>query len=155
LGDDSHAQFARARAIEFGEEDGLPAPKGKLAAFDPNSFGRAYERGLDVRIGITLGVLVGAGVRYEAVEGSLNVARDGRVIAFIDEYARSRMRNIEKADPLIAAGITQGLLDFGGDVLKLGSARRADTDRARERRALLHSHATMRAEGGPQAVFNL
>jgi len=45
-------KFAGAGAVEFGEEDYLPAAEREAALFDEYCFGGANECRLDVRVGI-------------------------------------------------------------------------------------------------------
>src|SRR5689334_4947185 len=66
VGDDFDAEAAGARAVEFGEENSLPAAELELAAGDEDCGGSADERGLDVRIGVAFGVAVIRFLRHEA-----------------------------------------------------------------------------------------
>ena len=121
-------RFARARAVEFGEEDHLPAAQREAAVLDPDGFGEPDERRLDVRIGIAFGVAIVAVVRDQPVEGRFHIARDVGIVAFVDHHAGRRVRNVEMAHAVHAAGIAHELFDFVGDVLEFGAARRPYLD---------------------------
>jgi len=56
VGEDFDAEAAGARAVEFAEENSLPAAEFEFFTFNENCGGGAYERSLDVRIGVAFGV---------------------------------------------------------------------------------------------------
>src|ERR1700732_3496310 len=151
IGNDLNVQFARARPVEFGVKDGLPAAEQKAALFDPYALGRADERGLDVRIGISLSMQVASRLWDQSIERSFDVARDMGIVPFVDEHTSGRVRDVEMAHSIGAPGIARGLLNFEGDVLEFGSARRADRERARERMARSRCHVgRSRSSGEPR-----
>lgn len=117
VGDDFDAEFAGARAIEFSEEDGLPASEDEASIFDPDGFGGADKRGFDVRVGVAFGMFVIAVVRDEAIKSRFDVARDGGIVAFIDEHARGGVRNIQVANAAGASGFADERFNLGGHAL--------------------------------------
>ena len=50
IGNELYVQLAGARAVEFGEENHLPAAESEPALLDEYRFGRADECRLDVRV---------------------------------------------------------------------------------------------------------
>src|SRR5690348_15684311 len=116
VGDDFDAEFAGARAIEFGEEYGLPAAEREAVIFDPDGFGGADDCGFYVRIGVAFGMFVVAAPRDEAVERGFDITRDGRIVSFVDENASGGVRHVQMADAVKAAGFADDGVDFGGDV---------------------------------------
>ena len=50
VGDKLDVEFAGAGAVEFSEEDGLPATESEAALLDKYRFGGADQRGFDMRI---------------------------------------------------------------------------------------------------------
>jgi len=121
-------KFAGAGAVEFGEEDDLPAAESEPALLDEYCFGGADERGLDVRVGIAFCVLEEGAIGDEAIEGAFHVAGDIRVVAFIDDHACSGVRHIQVANAGLDSGIAHEALDFGGNVFEFSPARGADRD---------------------------
>src|ERR1700724_1794700 len=115
IGNNLDVQFAGARAVEFRIENGLPAAAQKAASLDPDSLARADERGLDVRIRIAFGMLVVTRWGDQSVQYSFDIARDIRVVAFVDEDAGGRVRDVKGANSIAAAGVAHRLLNFGGN----------------------------------------
>jgi hypothetical protein len=74
-------KFAGAGAVEFGEEDYLPTTQAQMALFDEDRFGRADERGFDVRVGISLCVLEEGAIGDEAIERAFHVPRHVWIVA--------------------------------------------------------------------------
>ena len=103
--DEFHAEFAGAGTVKFGEEYDLPATQSQMALFDKYCFGRADERGLDVRVGISFCVLEEGAIGDEAIEGAFHVAGDIRVVAFIDDHACGGVRHVQMANAGFDSGI--------------------------------------------------
>src|SRR6202021_3955746 len=95
MGEGFETKFAGSGAVEFGEEDDLPAAESEPAFLDEYCFGRAYERGLAVRVGIAFCVLEEGAIGDEAIEGAFHVAGDIRAVAFIDDHACGGGRHAE------------------------------------------------------------
>src|SRR3984893_3710881 len=140
IGNNLDMQFARARPVEFGVKNGLPAAEQKAALFAPYALGRADEQGLDVRIGIPLCMLVVSRLWYQSIERSFDVARHMGIVPFVDEHTSGRVRDVKMAHSIGAPGIDDGRLNFDGELLELGSTRRADLERAPERMARSRCH---------------
>jgi hypothetical protein len=115
-------EFAGAGTVEFGEEDDLPATQSEAALLDKYRFGRADERGLDVRVGIAFCVLEEGAIGDEAIEGAFHVVGDIRVVAFIDDHASGGVRHVQMANAGFDSGIANEAFDFA--VTFLSSVRR-------------------------------
>jgi hypothetical protein len=126
--DEFDAEFAGAGAVEFGEEDDLPATKSEAALLDEYRFGGADERRLDVRVGVPFCVLEEGTIRDEAIERAFHVPRDIGIVAFIYDDAGGGVRDVEMAKAGLDAGIANEAFDFGCDVLEFCAARGADRD---------------------------
>jgi len=127
VGDDFDAEAAGAGAVEFAEEDALPAAEFEFAFGDEDGGGSAHERGLDVGVGVAFGVAVGCGVFWnEAREGGLDIGSDVWVGAFVDDDAGGGVRDVEVADAGVHGGVLDEFGDGGSDVQELGAALGAD-----------------------------
>lgn len=98
VGNDFDVKLAMAGAVEFGEEDFLPAAEREAARYDENRFGGADESGLDVRIGITFGVAEVRAIGDEAIERAFHVVRNVGIIALVDEDAGRGVGNVKMAN---------------------------------------------------------
>src|ERR1700722_15821387 len=121
-------KLAGSEAVELSEEDDLPAAGSEPAFLDEYCFGRAYERGLAVRVGISFCVLEEGAIGDEAIEGAFHVAGDIRVVAFIDDHACGGVRHVEMAESGLDSGIANEAFDVCGNVFEFSPARGADRD---------------------------
>jgi hypothetical protein len=121
-------KFAGAGAVEFGEEDYLPAAESEAALLDKYRFGRADEGRLDVRVGIAFRVLEKGAIGDEAIEGTLHVASDIGIISFVDDDTGRGVRDVEMAKAGLDAGTANEAFDFGCDVLEFRATGGADGD---------------------------
>ena len=128
IGDDLDAELSCAWAIEFGEEDLLPAAEREAAALNPYGCGGANQRGLDVGIGVAFGVLEMGAVWNEAVKSTFHIAGNVGVVALVDQDAGRGVRDVEVAHAGLAGGGADETFNFGGDVAQFGAARGADVD---------------------------
>jgi hypothetical protein len=126
IGDDLDAQLPRPGAVKLSEEDTLPLAERGPTVFNPDRFGRADERGLDMRIRIPFRVPKQGAIGNQPVERAFHISRHVRVIALIDQNARRRVRNIEVAHAEDATRFADGRFDLVRDVLELGPTRSAD-----------------------------
>ena len=132
VGEDFDAQAAGARAVEFAEENALPAAEFELASADENRGGAAHERRLDVRIGVAFGVAIAADfflcpsarkvrMRWgsrgnQARERGFDVGGDVCIVIFVDEHARRGVRDVEVTYAALYPGVLHELGNAGGDV---------------------------------------
>ena len=144
VGEDFDPEAAGARAVEFAEENSLPTAELELASADEDCGGGAYERGIDVGIGVAFGVAVAAdfflcpsarkvSMRWgprgnEARERGLDIGGDGGIVIFVDEHAGRGVRDVDIADAGLHAGVLNQFGDAGGDVEQLGAAFGAHGD---------------------------
>lgn len=128
VGKDLDVEFALAGAVEFCEENALPATEGEFAFFYENKLRGAGEHGFDVRVGVAFGVAVGAGGGNETVEGALRIGSDIGVGMFVDENGSRGVRNVQEASADADAESGDDALDVSGDVDELGAARSFDAD---------------------------
>jgi hypothetical protein len=126
--DEFHAEFAGAGTVKFGEEYDLPATQSQMALFDKYCFGRADERGLDVRVGISFCVLEEGAIGDEAIERAFHVPRHVRIVAFIYDDTGGGVRDVQMANATIDCGIANESFDIGGNVFEFCTARGADRD---------------------------
>jgi len=143
--------FAGAGAVEFGEEDALPAAEGEFDFFDEDELGAAGEDGFDVGVSVAFGVAIGAGCGDEAVERAFGVGGDIGVGAFVDDNSRGGVRDVEEAGAAANAESGNDALDVVGDVEQLGTARSFDLDG-------LHSRLQVESQEGfltPQTSFGM
>ena len=154
VGEDFDAQAASARAVEFAEENSLPAAEFELASADEDCRGGDYERGLDVGIGVAFGVAVAAdfflcpsarkvSMRWgprgnQARERGLDIGGDGGIVIFVDEHAGRGVRDVDVTYAALYAGVLHHFGDAGGDVEQL--------------RAALGTHGKLAGGGEPGAL---
>src|SRR5580704_2199254 len=127
-------QFPAARAVEFREEDALPAAEREFPVDDPYGLRRARQGRLNVRIGIAFRVRGIRDARYETVECRSEILRHCWIVAFVDDYARGGMRDIEMADAVGASRFADGCCDLVGHVLQLGASFGAHMERLQQSR---------------------
>src|SRR5207302_10400573 len=128
VGNDFDAEAAGARAVEFAEENSLPAAELELACADENRGAAADERRLDVRIGVAFDVAVAGVLGDKAREGDLDIGGDGRVITFVDEHGGGGVRDIDVTDAALYAGVLHHFGYAGSDVEQLRAALGAHGD---------------------------
>ena len=121
--DDFNLQPSVAWPIEFTKEDPLPTPELQLPAFDKNSLACAYQHGLHMRVGISLGVPVRSFERNQAVKRAFKVAGDIRISTFIDHNCCGSVWYIHGTPAIRDAGLLNGLLHLRGYVQKLRATR--------------------------------
>ena len=120
--------FARARAIEFREEDALPAAKSELRFFDENELRDAGENGFDVRVGVAFSMAIGSRGWDEAIESAFGVGGDIGVGMFVDKDAGGSVRDVEETGAGSNAKCGDDALDVAGYVEQLRPARGFDGD---------------------------
>ena len=128
VGDDFYAEEAGAGAVEFAEEDALPAAELELAFGDEDGGGSAHERGFDVGVGVAFGVSEIAALGNQAGKGGFEIGGDVGVGVFVDDDAGGGVRDVEMADAGVDAGVVHEFGDGGGDVEQLGAALGADVE---------------------------
>ena len=121
-------KFAGARAVEFSEENDLPAAENQAALLDEYRFGGADERRFDVRVGIPFCVLEEWRIGDEAIERAFHVPRHVRIVALIYDDTGGGVWDIEMANAGLDSGIANEAFDFGGNVFEFCAARGADRD---------------------------
>ena len=126
VGDDFDAEEAGAGAVEFAEEDALPAAELEFAFGDEDGGGGAHERGLDVGVGVAFGVLIAGVLGNQAREGGFHIGGDVGVGVFVDDDAGGGVRDVKVADAGVHGGVVHEFGDGSGDVEQLGAALGAD-----------------------------
>ena len=115
-------ELAGARAVEFAEEDALPAAQGQVAVDDEDGLGVAYQDGLDVRVGIAFAVFVWAAVWDQTIKGGFYVAGHVWIGVFVDGDGGGGVRDVEMAHAGFDLRFGYEGLDFISHVYKLGAA---------------------------------
>jgi hypothetical protein len=128
VGEDLYVEFAFAGAVEFGEENALPAAEGEFAFFDEDELCGAGEHGFDVRVRIAFGVAVWPGGGNQAIEGAFGIGGDVGVAVFVDENGSSGVGDIEEAGTDADAESGDDALNVAGYVDELSAARSFDRD---------------------------
>jgi len=126
--DEFDAEFAGAGAVEFGEENYLPAAESEAALFDEYRFRGADERRLDVRVGIPFCVLEEGAIGDETIERAFHVPCYVWIVAFIYDDTGGGVRDVQMANARIDCGIANEAFDIGGNVFEFCTARGADRD---------------------------
>src|SRR5580700_6051064 len=103
--DDFDAEAAGAGAVEFAEKDSLPTAELESAFGDEDGGGSAYERGLNVGVGVAFGVAVAGGLGNEAREGGFDIGGDVGVGVFVDHDAGGGVRDVKVADAGVHGGV--------------------------------------------------
>jgi hypothetical protein len=123
VGEYLHVYFAIAWPIKFGEENALPPAECQLPFLDENELVYVSEYGFHVRIGIALGVAIGAGHGDEAIESSLSIGGYVRVGMLVDQNAGGGVRDVYEAGANANPESGHDALHIFGDVNELGAAR--------------------------------
>ena len=95
--DDLDAELAGAWAIEFAEEDGLPAAQGQTAVGNLDGLRHTHQRGFDMRIGVPLKVFVTGVFGNQLVKRRFDVAGNVGVSIFVYGDARGGVRYVKVA----------------------------------------------------------
>ena len=99
-------------------------------------------------------MFVFGGVRDKAIERGLDIAGHGGIVAFIHENSGGRVRHVEMAHAVGAAGLAHRSFDFGGDILQLGAPRGPHAKRVREGVRLLRGHESHDAIRGGKDQYS-
>lgn len=105
-----------SRTVEFAKEDGLPRPQHKLAVLNKDMRRHPDDRRLDMSRGVPLAMMIIPFKGDQLVQICLDITLYGRICAFIDRYAGSRMGNEQITDAVGYACFLDRLLDLFRDV---------------------------------------
>ena len=129
VGEDLYVEVAFAGAVELGKEDALPAAEGEFAFFNKDELRCTDKHGLHMRIGISLGVTIGASRRNKAVERSLSIGGHVRIGVLVNQNPSSGVRDVQVARSSLDAQRRYHALHLHCDVNYLGTADSSDYDR--------------------------
>src|SRR5215469_7189804 len=139
--------FSFPRAVEFGEENTLPAPKGEFAFLDKHELADTYEHSLYMRIRVAFKVPEGTGHRDEAIERAFGIGSNIRIGVFVDEDGSRGMGDVEETSARADIKSGNNALHFVSDIEHLRTANGFHADRLHSF-LLLARRESAASEGG-------
>ena len=107
-------------AVELAEVDPLPGAERQAAVDDRHHDGRAHEGGLEMGVGVSLGMPVVARRRDQARKAGEDVPRDVGVRVLVDRQAGRGVRHVDVAGAVHDAGPPQFGCHRARDLDELG-----------------------------------